>query len=196
MSKIKQLTIQRLNTLKDPKKQISYCYLVCKRLLPNYSFFSKEVHWGDPSILTDAINMIETFIVDDATQFNSTELLLELDKNTPDSDDFSTHYCRYAQNAVNAIYYTLNNLRSVNVEELSWVHSLSLDTIYAFVHNTEDFISPSDLIDDPQNHWMMKRELSKQDLDFKSLMSAPVVDKAVLQGLTAFNEGKSNIHIN
>lgn len=138
---------------------------------------------------------IERYLLGDYPDFNKRDLLADIHTNMPDSDDFSTAFSTYAQEAAIAIYHTLDNLYEVDSTDLSWTASLARDTVDAFVLLTFGETCTNDFSSESDNHWMMKRELQKQESDFLLLKNAPAVDRAVLDLLLSFNDGKSTIDI-
>lgn len=191
MERFREETIKRLSRLCDSKRQIAFAYAACHRMLPNYKYFVQKNNWGNEFCLTEALDRIQDFLLKDCNDFDKNELLKVILRGVPSSSNFSGSSCTYAQNAASAIYYTLNNLFKVDVNELSLAPVLSRDTVYDYIQEFEPF----NYEDTIENHWMMKRELQKQESDFDLLMAASVLDDDILKIITTFNWGKSNIEL-
>lgn len=195
MDKLKELTIERLNKLANPQKQMAFAYSACYRMFPNYQHFYRTQMWGDEYCLIEALEIIQKFILAEMVEFDKAKLLSAIDNNTPNSDNFSNAFSTYAQEAALATYYTVNNLLNVNVEELSWPLVISRDTVDGYIINIEGYKYDEEFESKVNNHWMMQREILKQESDFAYLDEVKNVTHESLEILTSFNGGKSNIDV-
>jgi uncharacterized protein YjaG (DUF416 family) len=48
----------------DYNKQLTFAYLTCERLYPNYVFFSDNFDFGDKQILREAIDLIYNSVLE------------------------------------------------------------------------------------------------------------------------------------
>lgn len=196
MDPFRRLTIKRLRNLDNAQKQIAFAYLACNRMLPNYQYFSRQVGWGNEYCLIEALNVIQQFIlghdIDDARK---KQLIPIITQNIPDSHNFSTNFSTYAQNAASAICYTFENVFKLDIEELSWSLTLSVDTVDAFVQTEENFVHDEDLEKRILNHSMMQREMQNQESDFTYLLRQEQLTESDLLFKINLNESKSNIDI-
>ncbi len=181
MEELRTRTIERLNGLANPIKQIAFAYSACQRMLPNYQYFSRNYGWGNEYCMIEALDIIRNFLLLDLKEFEKSKLLSTIYNSIPNSGDFSTSFSTYAQNSASAIYYTLNSIFKVDVQELSWVLVLSRDTVDAFVQEIEDFKFDEKFEKKISNHCMMQRELQKQQLDFSLLMNQSEINEQVLK---------------
>ncbi|CAN5245117.1 hypothetical protein BH09BAC3_BH09BAC3_35330 [soil metagenome] len=189
MEKLREVTIDRLVQLRSRPKQIAFAYSSCLRNLPNYQYFSREFGWGNEYCMLQAIDLIRHFLMTGRIDDGKNTLLKLIDENSPNSDNFQTEFSTYAQNFASSLYYTLSNIENVNIDELSWVLVLSRDTVDAFIHSTDEYDG------DDEGHWMIKRELEKQEFDFNILSAYGEIDIEVLTILSNYNSGKSTIDI-
>lgn len=195
MDQLRAKSIDRLKNLESSKRQIAFAYSVCHRVLPNYQYFSRNYGWGNEYHLIEALDFIRHFLLTDSQVTEKSQLLPVIYQNIPNADNFSTSYSTYAQSAASAIYYTLNSIPKVDIQELSWTMVVSRDTVDAFIQDIEKFPYDEKFEGKIISHWMMQRELNKQETDFNLLSRTPVIDEEVLESLIEFNEGKSNIDV-
>lgn len=195
MGDFQVLTVNRINQLRSEEKQIAFAYSACIRMFPNYRHFSKKVGWGDVKPFEESLKRIRDYILL-AKAHDNEKLLEQLYSLIPDSEDFSDQTCSYAISSGSAIYYTLKNIGGVNPTELSWSLVLSRDTVDAYVQT----VSPISVLEENYEqsiagHPLMLRELNKQELDFKHLLSIDHLNTVELDDLIKFNADKSNIDL-
>jgi uncharacterized protein YjaG (DUF416 family) len=195
MEEFRAITIGRLDRLKAPRKQIAFAYLACNRMLQNYQYFSRNFGWGNEYCLIEGLDIIKSFVLGDSREFEKKELLATIYDNIPNSDNFSTPFSTYAQNAASSIYYTLNSIPTVNIQELSWALVLSRDTVDAFIQEKEEYKYDKEFEGKIRSHSIMQRELQKQESDFSFLMNASEISENDLDLLKDFNEGRSIIDV-
>lgn len=196
MEKFRELTIQRLKKLSSSEKQLAFAYSACQRMLPNYQAFYKDAGWGDFECLEIALKEIREYILGNSQVKDQSPLLARIHKNIPDSDDFPNVSASYAQMAGSSVYYALNNLYNVNIEELSWAPVLSRDTVDAYVLEVENLEAmDKELESKIFSHSVMQRELKKQESDFLLLLHIKSLTVDTILQLTEYNNGRSNIDI-
>lgn len=195
MINIREEAVSRLTRLGSYKKQLAFSYSACYRMLPNYQYFSRKFGWGNEYCLVEALDLVKYSVLDKLAEFDKTALLATIYSNIPNSDNFSTSFSTYAQNAASSIYYSLNSTPHVDIQELSWVLVLATDTVDAFIQEQEPSAYFAGLEQGIPNHWMMERELVKQASDFSLLMQMGEIDLPMLESLVEFNQGKSLIDV-
>ena len=197
MENFQKLTIERLKKLHCHKKQIAFAYSACIRLFPNYLYFNKKLNWGDSKVLLQSIDIIKEFILNNnILKYDIDILLLNIMKIIPDSDEFPTPISSYGQMAASAIYYTINNLKRMEIENLAWALVLARDTVDLFVKvELKLNVRENDFRNLIAQNFFMKRELQKQEEDYELLLISNDVSSRLLEKLTDFNNGKSNIDL-
>lgn len=105
------MAIEEINLLKDLdfNKQLTFAYLTCERVFPNYVYFSNNFNFGSPSVLRKAIDFIYEAIFEnniDTEKVNN--LLLSVFQNTPATNDFPTFDATIAMYSGGVIYESLN----------------------------------------------------------------------------------------
>lgn len=195
MERLRELTIERLKMLEAPSKQLAFAYSACYRMFPNYQYFHRKYSWGDELCLIHALEAISNFILDGNVQYDIPRIAASVSKNTPNSDNFNDAFSTYAQNAANSIAYALDSLLKLDVQELAWSLVISRDTVDAYVIGLEENLYDPDFEARILGHPVMKRELQKQESDFLLLKNISYIDKAILESLLEFNNGRSNIDV-
>lgn len=197
MEQFRALTIDRLNRLNDQRKQISFAYLACNRMIQNYQYFARNSGWGNEYILIDALGIIQKFVLGSPGDFDKKQLLSAIYENIPNSNKFPSAASAYAENAASSVYYTLNSIPKVDIQQLSWALVLSRDTIDTFIQVDNNFAYEynDEFEEKIRHHWMMRREFEKQENDFSALMKLHEIDEAILEDLKVFNNGKSIIDV-
>jgi uncharacterized protein YjaG (DUF416 family) len=75
---------------------VDFALNICRRLLPDYGCFYNEHNWGDFELLKNVLGKIEKRAL---TASEIKELVLEVDKVIPDTEDFGDYSGSYALNA-------------------------------------------------------------------------------------------------
>jgi uncharacterized protein YjaG (DUF416 family) len=135
----------QVNTISRERK-IALVKSVCKKLIPYYKSFFDEYNWGNPDVLTDAINLIEN----EPHDINEIKkMLLDIDEVTPDTDNFQNG--SFALNACTAIYETLQFLIDNDTTHIINVGSYLTDTIDFKIQEIEELEE-----EEIDNHPLMK----------------------------------------
>ena len=109
------------------EKQLQLCILVCKKLFPDYSSFSIENRWGEPTRLLDTINFIEKSGSAPADSKKIKSMMSKIHQITPDTEDFPD--CSFALNSCVAIYCTLELILNRDPQSAEAVGTAYTDTI-------------------------------------------------------------------
>jgi uncharacterized protein YjaG (DUF416 family) len=157
--------IEALNKLKqlDFSKQAAFAYLICERLYPNYVDFSNKYGFGEPIILRNAINYLYNNLFEsniDKINF----FLKEVDKNTPDTEDFETVMVSPALDACTAIQDCLYFLVDNNFSRIINISTYAADTISVFIQEKEsiDFVTDEKFQQKINHHPLMQKEVAMQ----------------------------------
>lgn len=116
-----------------PWKRIAFMAHCCQRTLGEFERFHKETLFGDPAILRGALNAIWAWVKDGTPVGSLEEVLLECEKQAPDTERFTSPYTSAALDAVNSIITTLEATRNPDDAKVSEVASLARDTVDLFV---------------------------------------------------------------
>ena len=104
-------------------KQLTFAYLTCTRLFPNYVFFSLKFNFGEPNILQEAISYLHSNIMNyNPSKQNIHFLLNKMDKNVPYPENFNSIIASSALDACTSIEYSLHFLLN---EDFSLIESIS-----------------------------------------------------------------------
>jgi uncharacterized protein YjaG (DUF416 family) len=122
----------KLNDLVSKSKNqtlVSFAIDICKRLLPDYIFFSKKHNWGNPEILSKAIEYCEITLINQTDKEKVKELIYEIEKVTPDTEDFEDIEVSYALNSATSVLGLLEFIVTQDKIHISNVSSYITDTI-------------------------------------------------------------------
>ena len=157
--------IEALNKLKqlDFSKQAAFAYLICERLYPNYVDFSNKYGFGETIILRKAIDYlyINLFEINpDKINF----FLKEVDKNTPDTEDFETVMVSPALDACTAIQDSLYFLVDNNFSRIINISTYATGTVSVYIQENEILDSQTDenLPQKIDHHLLMQKEVALQ----------------------------------
>jgi uncharacterized protein YjaG (DUF416 family) len=146
-------------------KQLAFAYLTCERLYPNYAYFADNYHFGNKTVLREAIDYIyNNLLVYAPDKIVVEDLISQVDAATPKPEEFDTILASSALDACGAIHETLHFLTDKTLTRLDSISTFATDTVDMYIQELEDLNFNSDIefqqkID---NHPIMKRELSIQ----------------------------------
>jgi len=125
----------------DNSQKLSFGYLLCKKLFPDYVIFSEYENFGKPDILYSALIELRKNIIGIDNKIRIEQLINNLWENddvTPDTDDFPSNIsASLALNVVSCIYHCLKYVTTSNIEFIYKVSELSLESVimYFVVNN-------------------------------------------------------------
>lgn len=195
------MAIEAINQLQqlDFTKQLAFAYLACERLYPNYVYFSENFHFGDSEVLREAIDFLYTCIFEhhpDKNKINS--LIKKIDKNTPDTEDFSTIYVSSALDACTAIRDSLDFLIDKDFSRIKYISSYGYDTVDMYVREIKNIeLSDKNWEQKVVEHPLMKKEIFTQQGIVAFLTKSKEIDMDDIKTLLHLqeNKGKSNINL-
>lgn len=120
-------------------KQLDLCISVCKILYTDYSVFTENHSWGDPGILLDSIKFCEHAKLEIEDKIKIEKMLRQVDKITPDIDDFGDEISSYALNACCAVYETLQFILDQDPMHVIDVGMSLTDTIDLKIQENKNF---------------------------------------------------------
>ncbi|MEM9078152.1 MAG: DUF416 family protein [Bacteroidota bacterium] len=112
------------------KQKLEFAEEICERLLPDYYNFVNETNWGDTNVISRAWKLIENSSEQPASTEIIGEMVIEVEKNTPDTEDFGQISGSLALNSCTAITETLKFILDKKPERIMDIASFSYDTIY------------------------------------------------------------------
>lgn len=195
------MVMEEITKLKelDLIKQIAFAYLTCERLYPNYIYFSDHFRFGNPSTIRDAIDYLYLNLFEANPDKTKIDFHIEnIDKNTPDTEDFTTIFVSSALDVCAAISDSLGFLVSKDFSKITDISSYSFDSIDMYIREIEN-IESSDknfrqrIIDHP----LMKKEMLIQLGIITFLCNTPSIDYGDLQTLLNLQENnqKGNLDL-
>ncbi len=193
------MEIINLNNLKtlDFTSQKVFAYLTCERLYPNYEYFSNAYKFGDPAILRNAIDFLySNLFINDLQTVNITRLKSDVDKNTPDTEDFETIFTSFALDACTCILDSLDFLVDKDFSKIEYISSYGTDSVNMYIREFEDIdISDNELLAKINEHPFMKRELLIQNGIISFLANLSSINTDDIQTLLSLqeNNNKSNL---
>lgn len=180
----------------SPRHRAAFAAAVCERLLPNYVAFSRETGWGEPEVLRTVLDEVWAFVRGATLASRALrEREAQVERATPDTEDFDTYLVSPALDAGAALLAALECVRTTDASKAAEAAGMARDTVDMYVQELED-MSPGDreLEEKILNHPLMVRELERQEADLLALRQAEVIDDALVARLRALGQdGPSNI---
>jgi uncharacterized protein YjaG (DUF416 family) len=195
------MAIAEINKLKELSftKQLAFAYLTCERLYPNYVYFSNNYNFGDPGILRTAIDYLYDNLFEsnpDKNKVNS--LIKKVEKNTPDTEDFTTIFVSSALDACTCVLDSLTFLLDRDFSKIEYISSYGYDTVDMYVREVENIeASDKNFVQKVSEHLLMKREMSIQQGIIAFLSKTISSDYGDIETLLQFQENnkKSNLDL-
>lgn len=194
------MAIEELNKLKDLDftKQMAFAYLTCERLFTNYIYFSNNFNFGNPDVLREAIDFLYQNIFDKNPDKNKINLLTkEVEKNTPDTENFSTNFVSSALDACTAVLESLDFLVDNQFSRIKDISSFATDTVYMYIQYIDklDFNTDRGFQQKIDNHPLMQKEVAIQLGIITFLSNSRAFDYGDIQTLLHLQENnkKSNL---
>ena len=186
------MTITEIDKLKmmNPDKQAAFAYLTCERLFPNYIYFSENYRFGNPDVLRSAIDCLyDSLFMDNPDKHRIESLIKEVEKNTPDTDDFSVIFVSSALDACTCILDSLDFLLKRDFTKIEYISSYGIDTVDMYVREIENIeLSDKNFKQRVNEHPLVKRELSIQQGIIAFLYNANSIDYGDIQTLLHLQE--------
>jgi uncharacterized protein YjaG (DUF416 family) len=161
-----RIDIDRLRGM-EFSKQITFAYLICERLYPNYVHFSENSGFGSPTILKNSIDFLYNSISDNTSNaILVNRLVQDIDKITPDTDDFTVKSASFALDVCTAVLDGLNFLLDKEFFRIKNISIYALDTIILGL--------PS--VDGMDSHPLIENEVRIQSGIIAYLAQSAVID--------------------
>lgn len=154
------------NTLSkiSSKNRLVFGFWVSKRLFHNYVYFNNVSSFGDIDFLFDAFNSIEKYLKNN--EFNKIDIkkaIVDIDKNTPNTEDFDTILASFALDACNALSECLNYILDNKISHIVDIGIFARDTVDMYIQEKEDMdYSDPEFELKIQNNELMVKEMTSQ----------------------------------
>lgn len=189
---------KKLDLMRD-QQQLAFGASCCTRLLPNYLAFLNDTGWGDIKPLRESLALVWAFLEGQAYSAETVKQLTALcEVATPDSDDFTSLYVSFAQDACFSICGLLDFLLGSDAGKIVQAATYATDSVDLYVQEIENMDPNSpDLERRILAHPLMQRELQKQRENLESIAQAPILDASFLTQLrdSSNNKGRSNLDL-
>lgn len=134
---------------------VDFALNVCRQLLPDYKHFHGRYNWGNFELLEFVLDKVEKRAL---ITSEIKKLIIEIDEIIPDSEVFGDYSGSYAINASACILEMLEYLIDSNVKHIINISIYSTDTIDFKLHESNQSLNESDLI----NHPLLQNEQERQ----------------------------------
>ncbi|QIR13829.1 YjaG family protein [Shewanella aestuarii] len=188
---------KRLKALSLPQKQL-FAVALCQRMLPNYQLFSEVCEFGQPQILSTALDLLWQSQYDSKAKYNVDVHIQRLDENTPDPSDFEAYGAYPAMDAAVAISTLMSAIHAKIEEDIINISKLSSSTVANYI----EAISDESLMDEELDefvfaHPVMQEEKELQGMLLDIIEANPIITADLVKGLRKdiVESGVSNIGI-
>ncbi|MFL9484504.1 DUF416 family protein [Chitinophagaceae bacterium LWZ2-11] len=178
--------------------QLTFAYLTCKRLLPNYEYFSRKFSFGNTDILHEAVDFLYHNIFKKDIDISIIEQHNKnVENNIPDTEDFSTIFVSFALDACNCILDSLDILLNNNSLVLETISSYATDSVDMYIREINDIDAQDpNLIQIIETDTLMIRELSIQQGIITFLGKTKNLNYEDIQTLLELQGNKSRSNLN
>ena len=167
---------QRLNKLSFYHK-LAYVYLLSQRLFPNYLIFNKKEKWGNPNLLQEANDLLRKIIISQVySELDIQEITKELEKVTPDTDDFSGFLTSLALDSCASLLEGLSFILDKDNQRLQDISTSALDLTQMYI----EFKNNADYDDYCFENQLFVEELNFQINIIELLENQQIIDEKFL----------------
>jgi uncharacterized protein YjaG (DUF416 family) len=188
---------KRLKALSLPQKQL-FAIALCQRMLPNYQLFSEVCEFGEPKVLSTALELLWQSQYDKKLKFNIDVHLQRLEDNTPDPGQFEAYGVYPAMDAAVGISMLIAAIDAKNEEDITNISKLSSSTVANYIEAISDESLTDEALDDfVFAHEVMQEEKALQESLLDIVEANPTIDAELVKGLRKdiIEAGVSNIGI-
>jgi uncharacterized protein YjaG (DUF416 family) len=188
---------KRLKALSLPQKQL-FAIALCQRMLPNYQLFSEVCEFGEPKVLSTALELLWQSQYDKKLKFNIDVHLQRLEDNTPDPGQFEAYGVYPAMDAAVGISMLIAAIDAKNEEDITNISKLSSSTVANYIEAISDESLTDEALDDfVFAHEVMQEEKVLQESLLDIIEANPTIDAELVKGLRKdiIEAGVSNIGI-
>lgn len=189
--------LNKLDTLSFRHK-VLFAVLACERMLPSYIYFHNEEKWGSVGLLKEALTFLYAFVLDgNIDTLRLEKMMLDMEQNTPDLDEFSSSSASYAFDTSITYYETLAYVKTKdNTNLLNAIESL-LNMVDMFAQEQAG-LDPSDIDLEAKiskNKYMMN-EIERQNTIRFILSEQELITSELIESLRSLNLALPLIELN
>lgn len=178
---------------------VAFSAALSERMFPNFALFSRLVEFGNAQQLRQILNGVWDKLGNTGAKMNFEVQLDKVEANIPDLEEFTMYGALPANDAVVALFSTLNIILAADPEEAANVANLSRECVASFIEISEadDQLSDEEVVRLINTHEMMEQEEAFQEEALERVTSSKKPNKDLIVALRelAHNEGFSNIGI-
>jgi uncharacterized protein YjaG (DUF416 family) len=153
-------------------KQVAFLLLLCERMMPEFRKFAKDTGF-DLTVYGDCLEEGWEYLGGKAREQNYENLAKACLESAPDTENFDDQLTSAALDTALSISYLMSFLADHAVDHIVDSVGLALDTVALFVQRTEAVAPYSLSLDRVDGHWLMQRELKRQEEDLVLLERLP-----------------------
>jgi len=178
---------------------VAFSAALSERMFPNFALFSRLVEFGNAQQLRQILNGVWDKLGNTGAKMNFEVQLDKVEANIPDLEEFTMYGALPANDAVVALFSTLNIILAADPEEAANVANLSRECVASFIEISEadDQLSDEEVVRLINTHEMMEQEEAFQEEVLERVSASKKPNKDLISALRelAHNEGFSNIGI-
>ncbi|MDI3326165.1 YjaG family protein [Pontibacterium granulatum] len=178
---------------------VAFSAALSERMFPNFALFSRLVEFGNAQQLRQILNGVWDKLGNTGAKMNFEVQLDKVEANIPDLEEFTMYGALPANDAVVALFSTLNIILAADPEEAANVALLSRECVASFIEISEadDQLSDEEVVRLINTHEMMEQEEAFQEEVLERVTASKKPNKDLIAALRelAHNEGFSNIGI-
>ena len=178
---------------------VAFSAALSERMFPNFALFSRLVEFGNAQQLRQILNGVWDKLGNTGAKMNFEVQLDKVEANIPDLEEFTMYGALPANDAVVALFSTLNIILAADPEEAANVANLSRECVASFIEISEadDQLSDEEVVRLISTHELMEQEEAFQEEVLERVTASKKPNKDLIIALRelAHNEGFSNIGI-
>ena len=127
-------------------KQRTFAYLTCKRLYPNYAYFSRIYGFGNPEVLGEAMDYLyDNLFNEKIDKIKVADLAKKIESNMPQPADYDTILASSALDACTAIIESTSFFSDNQPLRLENISTMATDTVAMYIHDTNGLDPNTDI---------------------------------------------------
>ncbi len=144
------------------KEKLQFAIEICDKLLPDYQSFVKKYKWGTIKALENGLAFCKDFSNGNGSRSDLIEkLLIGIEKNQPDTDDYGQVLGSLALNSACVIIETLNFIRDRKNDRIVGIGNLCYDSEFFKISEKKPNLSDLELEKEKELQNEMEWQLEK-----------------------------------
>ena len=146
------------------RSKILFATLTCDILYPHYVAFQNQTNWGNDRPLLKGIGLLYKYVINSNSFFPNDikQLISEIERVTPDTEDFENPLTSFALNACTAVINSLQFLVDQDTKSVINVVTYARDTVDLFIYLKNDLDNVETTETSIYNDPYMIRERTRQ----------------------------------